>query len=56
MSTQTMPKGEIKPMAANRFHTAFIVAWFFCLLFYFMEYAARSAPGSHPEPTTEQIS
>lgn len=44
MSTQTMPKGEIKPMAANGFHTAFIVAWFFCLLFYFMEYAARSAP------------
>jgi len=26
------------------FHTAFIVAWAFCLLFYFMEYAVRSAP------------
>ena len=26
------------------FRTAFVVAWLFCLLFYFMEYAVRSAP------------
>jgi MFS family permease len=30
--------------AASQFNTAFIVAWLFCLLFYFMEYAVRSAP------------
>jgi MFS family permease len=31
---------------------AFVVAWFFCLLFYFMQYALRSAPGvMHPELT-----
>jgi MFS family permease len=33
-----------KRPAASGFHTAFIVAWVFCLLFYFMEYAVRSAP------------
>src|SRR5262249_13260654 len=26
------------------FHTAFVVAWLFCLVFYFIEYAMRSAP------------
>ena len=31
----------------------FIVAWLFCLLFYFMEYAVRSAPSVMlPELTT----
>ena len=30
--------------AASGFHAAFIVAWAFCLLFYFMEYVVRSAP------------
>jgi MFS family permease len=30
--------------AASGFHAAFIVAWAFCLLFYLMEYVARSAP------------
>ena len=44
MSTQTMPSGGAKPAAVSAFHTAFIIAWLFCLLFYFMEYAVRSAP------------
>ena len=44
MSTQAMTIGGAKPATASAFHTAFIVAWLFCLLFYFMEYAARSAP------------
>src|ERR1700752_4199591 len=30
--------------AADGFRPAFAIAWFFCLLFYFMEYAVRSAP------------
>jgi MFS family permease len=44
MSTQTIPTGGAKPTAASAFQTAFIIAWLFCLLFYFMEYAVRSAP------------
>ena len=44
MSTQAMSIGGAKPATASAFHTAFIVAWLFCLLFYFMEYAVRSAP------------
>ena len=46
MSTQTVPisLAQTKQPAANGFHKAFFVAWIFCLLFYFMEYAARSAP------------
>ena len=44
MSTQAMPITPGKPAAASAFKTAFIVAWLFCLLFYFMEYAVRSAP------------
>src|SRR5262249_48272521 len=44
MSTQTIAIRESKPAQASDFHAAFIVAWIFCLLFYFMEYAARSAP------------
>jgi hypothetical protein len=39
MSTQAMPIG--KPADASAFKTAFIIAWLFCLLFYFMEYAVR---------------
>jgi MFS family permease len=35
----------IRPVAAKEFHTNFVWAWFFCLLFYFMQYAVRSAPG-----------
>lgn len=35
------------------FHIAFIAAWLFCLLFYFMQYAVRSAPSVMiPELTT----
>jgi MFS family permease len=30
--------------AASGVHAAFVVAWAFCLLFYFMEYVVRSAP------------
>ena len=44
MSTQVVPIGGVKPAAASAFKTAFIIAWLFCLLFYFMEYAVRSAP------------
>jgi MFS family permease len=44
MSTQTMSVGGAKPAPAKAFNTAFIIAWLFCLLFYFMEYAVRSAP------------
>ena len=44
MSTQAMPIRGAKPAAASAFYTAFIIAWLFCLLFYFMEYAVRSAP------------
>src|SRR5262245_39741844 len=44
MSTQTIAIRESKPAQASDFHAAFIVAWAFCLLFYFMEYAVRSAP------------
>jgi MFS family permease len=53
MSTQTMTIGGAKPATASAFHKAFIVAWLFCLLFYFMEYAVRSAPSVMlPELTT----
>jgi MFS family permease len=48
-----MTIGGAKPATASAFHTAFIVAWLFCLLFYFMEYAVRSAPSVMlPELTT----
>jgi MFS family permease len=30
--------------AASGVHAAFVIAWAFCLLFYFMEYVVRSAP------------
>jgi len=43
MTTQTLDIRAGKP-AASGFNEAFIVAWLFCLLFYFMEYAVRSAP------------
>jgi MFS family permease len=32
-------------VSARGFSTAFVIAWLFCLLFYFMQYAMRSAPG-----------
>ena len=49
----SMPTTTIGGPAASEFHAAFIVAWLFCLLFYFMEYAVRSAPSVMlPELTT----
>jgi hypothetical protein len=44
MTTQAVAIRRIKPAALSGFHVAFVVAWLFCLLFYFMEYAVRSAP------------
>lgn len=43
MSSQEMTIHPTKP-AVGHFNAAFVVAWLFCLLFYFMEYAVRSAP------------
>ena len=35
------------------FHLPFIAAWAFCVVFYFLQYALRSAPGVMvPELTT----
>ncbi len=43
---------RVKP-ATTGIHPAFITAWFFCLLFYFIQYAVRSAPSVMlPELTT----
>src|SRR4051794_37044373 len=44
MTTQAVAPRRIKRTALSGFHVAFVVAWLFCLLFYFMEYAVRSAP------------
>jgi len=44
MSTQAIAARETRSAADSGFHATFIVAWVFCLLFYFMEYAVRSAP------------
>jgi MFS family permease len=44
MSTQTIAVRDSNTAKTSEFHAAFIVAWAFCLLFYFMEYAVRSAP------------
>lgn len=56
MSVQTLPKSASVPgqgATASGFHAAFVVAWCFCLLFYFMQYAVRSAPSVMlPELTT----
>jgi len=49
VTVQALPT---RTATARSFHMAFVVAWFFCLLFYFMQYALRSAPGvMHPELT-----
>jgi fucose permease len=45
MSVQSMPAPAGKPSTISGFHIAFVVAWVFCLLFYFLQYAVRSAPG-----------
>lgn len=44
MATQAVPLDNNRPATADTFNTAFTIAWVFCLLFYFMEYAVRSAP------------
>src|SRR5215470_10750509 len=44
MSTQSVAVREPASPADSGFHTAFVVAWLFCLAFYFVEYAMRSAP------------
>jgi Major Facilitator Superfamily len=44
MSVQSVPLPAKRPFAVSGFHVAFVVAWAFCLLFYFMQYAVRSAP------------
>jgi MFS family permease len=44
MSAQTIALHEPRPAKTGDYHAAFIVAWVFCMLFYFMEYAVRSAP------------
>ena len=45
-TTASVPSQPSVPShpAASGFHSAFIVAWAFCLFFYFMEYVVRSAP------------
>ncbi len=53
MSVQALPTPVGKAAVINGFHVTFVVAWFFCLLFYFMQYAVRSAPSVMlPELTT----
>lgn len=42
MSTATMAAA---PAPARKLETGFVIAWCFCLLFYFGQYAIRSAPG-----------
>ena len=41
---QTTTSNAAKPIPVGGIQVAFVVAWLFCLLFYFMEYAVRSAP------------
>ena len=45
MSLQSKPAQAGHPSSISGFHIAFVVAWVFCLLFYFLQYAIRSAPG-----------
>jgi len=53
VTVQSVPISAAKPSAISGIHIAFIVAWFLCLLFYFMQYAVRSAPSVMiPELTT----
>ena len=44
MAAPTLSIPAAKPASDTGFHPAFVVAWVFCLLFYFMEYVVRSAP------------
>lgn len=55
MALSTTANGALAaaPKPASGFHAAFVLAWFLCLLFYFMQYAVRSAPSVMiPELTT----
>ena len=38
------PAGKMPALSTSGFHIAFVIAWLFALLFYFMQYAVRSAP------------
>lgn len=40
---KTMPAPSARP--ASEFHWPFIAAWAICVIFYFLQYALRSAPG-----------
>jgi hypothetical protein len=43
----------LKSAGSSRFHSAFVVAWLFSVLFYFMQYVGVSAPSVMvPELTT----
>ncbi len=46
VQTQSIPAPAIKSSspAVSGFHKAFVVSWAICLLFYFLQYAVRSAP------------
>jgi MFS family permease len=44
MTSQAIPIPAGKTSTISGFHAAFIVAWILSLLFYFMQYAVRSAP------------
>lgn len=44
MTSQAIPIPAGKTSAISGFHVAFIIAWVLSLLFYFMQYAVRSAP------------
>jgi MFS family permease len=53
MSAITLPVVPVHARPRNSGHVGFIIAWGFCLLFYFGQYALRSAPGVMvPELTT----
>ena len=48
MTVQANPAPSVPlaaPVTSRSFHWAFAIAWFLCLLFYFAQYAVRSAPG-----------
>jgi MFS family permease len=45
MSATSLPAVPARAGPLNTGHIGFIVAWGFCLLFYFGQYALRSAPG-----------
>ena len=45
MSLQSKPAQAGPLSSISGFHIAFVLAWVFCLLFYFLQYAVRSAPG-----------